>query len=161
MQDLATKQVTELTTLSDVTDSSRVSWSPNGKKILYADSKSEVYTIWPDGSHRTVISDGDSYAASWSPDGTRIAFLEDPDDDHLSVTKEDGSVVWVPVQKGTYQELGSPAWSPDGTKLLFTMSNHTLTGTAADLFAIDVEMPDALPQKVASNVTNEYSWRVR
>jgi Tol biopolymer transport system component len=123
IKNVKTNERRSLTTLSESIES-KVSWSPNGEKILYNDSSSEAYTIWPDGSHRTVISDGDSYAASWSPDGKKIAFIEDPEDDHISISEEDGTVVWVPIEKNEYQTIGAPLWSPDGTTLLFTMSRQ-------------------------------------
>src|SRR5689334_7548328 len=78
IKNLQTDTVRELTTASDEI-AMRPKWSPQGNKILYTDSADQVYTIWADGSHRTVISDGDSYEAAWSPDGKRIAFVEDVD----------------------------------------------------------------------------------
>lgn len=102
----------EVTELSDSFPSS-VAWSPNGKKILYSDSPNETYTIWPDGSRRAVISDGDSFAASWSPAGNRIIFLEDERDDHISLSESDGTVVWLPFPRNGDEMLVMPDWSPD------------------------------------------------
>jgi Tol biopolymer transport system component len=137
IKNLENGQTKKLVDLSDDTPS-EVSWSPSGKKILYTDSFDEVYTIWPDGSHRSVISDGDSYQASWSPDGKRIAFLEDFDGENISISGEDGSVSWLPIHKEGVQQIGSPSWSPDGTKLVFTMTYGAADQQTSGIFSVDV-----------------------
>lgn len=159
VKNIQTGAVTLLTTVTSETNS-YASWSPNGKKILFNDQPNEVYTIWPDGSHRTIISDGDSYAAAWSPDGNTIAFLEDPHDDSISISQADGTVVQIPVQKGAYQEIGSPAWSPDGTKLLLPMIGTTAQGRTSDIFLIDLQKENTLV-KLASGQLSEPGWQAR
>lgn len=134
VKNMATGAVRELTSLSDVTESSNATWSPSGKKILFRDSTNELYTIWYDGTHRAVVSDGDSYNGVWSPDGTRLAFIEDPGDETVSVTDPDGTVRWVVIEKGDYSQLGPVVWSPDNTKLLITMEK----AGKYDLFTLDI-----------------------
>ncbi len=143
-----------LTTLSDNVDSN-VSWSPNGKKILYNDSGNEVYTIWPDGSHRTIISDGDSYQASWSPDGNRIVFLEDPSDEIISISEPDGSISYVPIDKMGYDAIGAPLFSPDGKKLIFTLTSEQTSA----LFSLELGKEGVQPLKLASGVIADMSWQ--
>jgi Tol biopolymer transport system component len=111
--------VRQLTVLSDDIDSG-VTWSPNGKKLLFNDSADQVYTIWPDGSHRAVISDGDSRNAVWSPDGTSIAFIED---DGISVSGVDGTV--TQIYPGNTNRLVYLSWSPDGSKIAFVSNDAT------------------------------------
>ena len=57
-------------------------WSPNGKKILFADFDGVIWTIAPDGSKRTKVFKDDKgrYAATptLSPDGSMIMFALDP-----------------------------------------------------------------------------------
>jgi Tol biopolymer transport system component len=57
-------------------------WSPDGKKILFADAEGVLWTIDPNGRTLTrVFKDGSGrYAATptWSPDGSMILFALDP-----------------------------------------------------------------------------------
>jgi len=158
IQELATGATRELVGLSDVTSSSKASWSPNGKKILFTDSDGQVYTIWADGTHRSVISDGDSYEASWSPDGSRIAFLEDFSGESISVSGPDGSVSYVPLSLAGYDNVSAPVWSPDGTKLSFTAAR---TGTnARDLFVTTIQETTPSVVRQAFNVQADVTWQV-
>lgn len=145
-----------LTTLSDVTASSRATWSPSGKKIAYADSSNEIYTIWPDGSHRAVISDGDSYDASWSPDGTELLFLEDHSGEAISLSQSDGTVIQLPLSLQGYTSIKQPAWSPDGSRALLIASTEQ---GRQDLLSIDLENSLMQPQVVGRNVSGNASWQ--
>ncbi len=159
IKDLRSGEVKKLVELSDPIRS-HVAWSPNGKKILYNDSNNEIYTIWPDGSGRTVISDGDSYNAAWSPDGTRIAFLEELDGEAISISEDDGSVIQLPIDKGDYQEVGPPVWSPDGTKLVFTMGYGVGKDRVDDIFSLNIEEANSLIL-LAHGESNELNWQAR
>ena len=159
IKDLKTNEQSTLTELSDVTALSEVSWSPNGKKILYKDSANETYTIWPDGSHRSVISDGDSYQASWSPSGDRMVFIEDPGEGSLSISEKDGTVVWLPIQIGEYDELAYPTWSPDEDEIAFTMIKDDDGARRSDLFMIDLKGDSTKPRLIAKGVQGRTSWR--
>ncbi|HEU5121622.1 MAG TPA: hypothetical protein VFT59_02155 [Candidatus Saccharimonadales bacterium] len=158
VKNLRTNQEVLLTRLSENVES-HVSWSPTGEKLLFNDSRNEVYTIWPDGSHRTVLSDGDSYHASWSPDGKRVAFIEDPADDHISISEEDGTVVWVPIEKGVYRSMGAPLWSPDGTAVIFTMSLEKDGKAITDTFLLRLDSHTLV--KLADEALHEATWQAR
>jgi WD40 repeat protein len=60
-------------------------WSPDGKKILFADAGGVLWTIAPDGSNLAEVYRDDSgrYAITptWSPDGSMIMFALDPTPD--------------------------------------------------------------------------------
>lgn len=155
---LAQKLSRTLTTLSDVVPA-HSSWAPNGKKILYSDSADEVYTIWPDGSHRSTIADGESYDASWLPNGNGIVFLEAHNGEGLSLSGADGSVTNIPLFQGKYDTIAAPTMSPDGTKILFAMTDVQTNTT--DLFSLDWQQPGAKPVKLAANVTMQYDWQAR
>lgn len=156
---IKTGGVSVVTDLSEVTTSADVAWSPNGKKILFKDSSNEIYTIWPDGSHRAVISDGDSYQASWSPSGDRMVFIEDPGDDSISISEKDGTVVWLPIQKGDYDELAYPVWSADEDKIAFTMIKTDPGQRREDLFVLDLKGGTTQPKRVLKNVVGRADWR--
>jgi Tol biopolymer transport system component len=74
-------------------DSAR--WSPDGKRILFADQRTAstgaVWTVAPDGSHLTkVFSDKQGrfpIDPLWSPDGTHILFALDPTNDAFTHPK--------------------------------------------------------------------------
>src|SRR4029450_8590288 len=68
IKNLASGNVSACTELSYISQAPLLAWSPSGRKLLFNDSEGQVYTVWIDGTHRAVISDGDSYGASWSPD---------------------------------------------------------------------------------------------
>ena len=56
-------------------------WSPDGSKILFAVRDVwNLYTIDPDGTNLTQITDFRSNNADWSPDGTKIVFQSDRHD---------------------------------------------------------------------------------
>ena len=103
-------------------DDALTSWSPDGCRIVYGSADGRIYTIRPDGTHRTEIQlrdiNGASYARSpsWSPDGTLILariyseaagewglYRFTPQGTHLTKidAPEDAEVpVWGPQSKG-------------------------------------------------------------
>lgn len=155
IKELQRGSVRELTRLSDVTESSRATWSPKGNKILFRDSANELYTIWADGDRRSVISDGDSYEGAWSPDGAKIAFIEDPGDESISISETDGTVRWVPIDKKDYNYLGTPTWSPDGSALAFTMEK----ANTSDIWVVN--LTTGVQTLLVRNVQGGINWQSR
>lgn len=154
---LSSRTTRILTTLSDIPSSSRAAWSPSGNKIAYADSNNEIYTIWPDGSHRSVISDGDSYDAAWSPSGTELLFLEDRTGEALSRSQPDGTVVWLPLSLGGYVSVEQPRWSPDSSKVLLVA---TTQHGRKDLVSIELNNSQSTPTVFARHIAGSASWQV-
>lgn len=143
-----------LTTTSDSVRA-QPQWSSSGKKILFQDSASEVYTIHPNGSSRSVISDGDSRSARWSPDGSRIAFVED---DNISIAEQDGTVASGLLAEGAYKHVNNLAWASDGGRILFA-GQSTVHGATSGLFLVRMAADNQMPVKLLNGVITDVAWR--
>ena len=101
-------------------------WSPDGKQIVFASSRSRI------GSNIFVMSaDGDNIkqitklkwagAPRWSPDGKRIAFEADDFEMEIQIYVVDagGRTPWrvSSPKANTWMFLGG--WSPDGKQILY------------------------------------------
>jgi dipeptidyl aminopeptidase/acylaminoacyl peptidase len=103
------------------------SFSPDGKRIAYADGRgyaydpeagpaqTSIYLVDTDGSHDKRLTHGDDMAPAWSPDGSRIAFLR------TSADRKSTGLWTVDLATGHETELETgaferlpPLWSPDG-----------------------------------------------
>src|SRR5919198_953936 len=111
-----------------------ISWSPDGKQIVFArrtiashlflvqSNGRGLHQITACGSKLCLAGEGDGMPA-WSPDGRQIAFQRER---NIFVVRPDGSglrqVTRCPhVLSGNSVtcEAGEPAWAPDGTKIVF------------------------------------------
>lgn len=114
-------------------------------KILFHSNESagpyNIYTINPDGSNRTNLTNTPSSAtgwqyystyAAWSPDNTKIAFDRGR---QVYVMDADGSnVTQVTSHSASYLSTYTcPAWSPDGTKIAY------LRGSGPDIYVVNVD----------------------
>lgn len=92
------------------------------KKIAFAaldGAATDIYTICPDGSSLTKLTDSIAVEASpsWSPDGSRIAFSSTPTgSSQVFVMNADGS---NPVQLTSDAQNDYPIWHPDGRQIAF------------------------------------------
>jgi Tol biopolymer transport system component len=104
-----------------------------------ANGSSALYTIRPDGSHLTKITEVTDYVSAaspqWSPDGQRIAYGADPG---IFVIDADGSHPKLLVS-GTGYAPGVPSWSPDGTKLAFFNVRLEPNGQAIEVWTITTD----------------------
>jgi Tol biopolymer transport system component len=128
-------------------------WSPDGNAIVYATGDpSEIFSIRPDGSGRTQLTDRErrfgnrappyDITPQWSPDGTGIAFTSTRDGiSEVYVMAADGSgerrlTVSRRPTRGV-PAVGSVlvAWAPDGAGIGY---HRVADGTSA-LAAVDVD----------------------
>jgi len=102
---------------------------------LVMNGRREIYTINPDGSDKTKITNNwgiysdPEWEPDWSPDGSKIVFsLFNYGGYDLYVMNSDGSNPTMLLDNEFFKPLGYhycdlqyPSWSPDGTKIAFTL----------------------------------------
>jgi Tol biopolymer transport system component len=106
---------------------SHPSWSPNGKKIVYA-GVNGLYTMNADGSGKHLFAHGPFAYPEWSPTGNKIAFLEyraKPPSASLMLIDADGT----DRRRIAGAPLLYPAWSPDGKQIAYTFVVKTMKGS--------------------------------
>jgi len=102
-------------------------WSPDGSQVMFSvPGDWNLYTIYPDGTELTQVTDFRSNNADWSPDGSQIVFQSDHDNEpedtpDIYIMDIDGEnlteLVDLPDQYDFY-----PRWSPDGSQITFISS---------------------------------------
>jgi TolB protein len=121
------------------------SWSPDGTKIVYRDSRrginedDEIYVMSADGSEQANLTrdPANEWGPAWSPDGARIAFNSDREGiPQVYVMNPDGS----DVRRLTEVESEYPAWSPDGSKIAFMgQAGSSGAGPAYEVFVMNAD----------------------
>jgi hemolysin type calcium-binding protein/WD40 repeat protein len=152
--ELASSRVTRLT--NTPTAEYEPDWSPSGDRILFSGEQGgqwSLFTIRPDRTGRTQITEGDAFDPVWSPDGTLIAFVRgaqiwvarnDGGDAH-QLTNEvgwTGSPAWQPLSPGP---VGCTQWGTDANDLLVgTFGNDVLCGFAGNDSLLGLQGQDTL-----------------
>ena len=148
---------------NDPSDDREASWSPDGKRIVFAsrrDGNYEIYVMAADGSNPQNLTNdphSDRYP-SWSPDGEHIIFSarrEGHFENKFAITYE---IYVMDADGGNEQRLtenrkndGSPSWSPDGKRIVFEADRK------GDFENYDVYVMDADGGN-QQKLTNDRGW---
>jgi Tol biopolymer transport system component len=106
-----------------------ISWQPTGGLIAFDSDVTnvmQVYTIRPDGSHRTRLTNGHAYndQPDFSPDGRTLAYVHTSF--HATGATSGINTIDVATRQITHvtdsatRADESPAWSPDARQIVFT-----------------------------------------
>ena len=103
----------------------QLSWSPDGTRIAFQMRKQgrfDIYTIQPDGSHLTQLTDSNQQNADprWSPDGSLISYSSLDASGHyqLYVMKADGSDAHLVFAAPLGQDAYNLCWLPARTQTI-------------------------------------------
>ena len=134
--------------VGDVCDSCPT--TPSRQKIAFVSTRDggnyEIYTMNPDGSNQTRLTNNTGYdlSPSFSRDGSRIIYYFDND-------------IWVMNADGSNKTLVNnhpasdyqPAFSPDGSRIVFTSNRD---GTNGDIYVMNADGTNVI------RLTNNSAW---
>lgn len=133
-------------------------------KIVYMgiDAKltqSDIYTISPDGSGATNLTNSQSFDSSpvWSPDRTQILFVRDY---QFYLMSAEGKG----VRQITKDDLmkGSPVWSPDGKKIAFVNDKRrtdvAIAHGAPSVWVVNIDGTGLLQVSETGVFSTEPAW---
>lgn len=157
--DVATKTSTRITEGTNYTLQGAPSWSPDGKRFVFAaattpmlrDNRRDIYVATIDNKQIEKISTnwGNDASPRWSQDGRTIAWVTEPNattplpDGTASSVILQGHLVLYDVNARTIKsaaaptfdtEAGNPIWTNEGTRVLFVSGRRAYN----EAFAYDV-----------------------
>ena len=108
------------------TVNTRMSWSPDGKQLLYTRNKggfSDLYIHdFEADKERRISANLRAKDPAFSPDGERIVFVHNEDGTHnLGLIDRDGTNLTYLTNNNDATQYYAPRFSPDGKWLLFSL----------------------------------------
>jgi len=140
-------------------------WSPDGKKIAFTstrDGNEEVYTMNPDGSQQSRITNSPDYDTcySWSPDSRKLACETFRNRVmHFYIVNADGTNLTDLIDAREILGIWRPELSPNGNKILYTVIEKDYTSSSlyimnedrTDTMKLDINEANAQSSGVWSN----------
>jgi WD40 repeat protein len=141
-------------------------WSPDGTRLVFRASYSELHVMRVDGSIPVVIARHDCiHEPEWSPDGSRIAFIGGCGDEGDAVWGHD---IWLvdpdgsnPVNLTNSVELEYDlTWAPDATRIAYEKDDidESLGSWAMGLWVIGADGADPTRLKLLTGSMSSMTW---
>lgn len=139
-----------------------VSWSPNGKELVFTTDISGRHNLWKVSAEggwpiQLTQSDDRQYGAVWSPDGNWIVFQQDSGGNELwdvfAVPSQGGEVINLTNTPAIREE--SPLWSWDGKTIALNYKSKEATAYNIELLDWETHQTRALTKEETRN----HSWR--
>lgn len=138
-------------------------WSPDGKQIVFASNRGNIYArpnqifiinVETKELKQLTTTNGDSSGPAWSPDGKTIAFMSDRSGNYELYTMDTEGKDLKQLTKNSKSDR-FPRWSPDGSKLIF----HSDRAGSIDLYTYDIASSEVvqLTKDTAKEATARYS----
>ena len=102
-------------------------WSPDGKRIAYADQTQSLYVVPADGGTPKLVDTCEQNEIrdyTWSPDGRWLAYSKNARTDYSSIYIYDTKIEKVHRVTGPFTNDYSPAWDPQG-RYLYCLSDRS------------------------------------
>jgi TolB protein len=139
-------------TRSSIERDRQPAWSPDGKRLVYAQHCSLVTRPVSDGKTRLLArwpgSTSCFGAPDWSPDGQRVVF--DRNGQQLFMINADGLGLRPLTPRGDFARF--PRWSPDGKQIAF------ITGASLSVMKADGSQRRTIVQRDGLNFNVNPAW---
>jgi Tol biopolymer transport system component len=127
---------------SGVFDAFYPSWSPDGERIAFADSRAGgIFTVRTNGSELTFLSATTEVEEDWpvwAPDGSKIAYIAAPDGARQIFTiNPDGSERKRLTTTDYFED--NPSWSPDSRRIAFRSSRDRAFTDIKEVYVMNAD----------------------
>jgi len=135
----------------------RPRFSPDGEQIYFysnIDGAVRVWSIRPDGTGRTLITDSDDgfLFTDPSPDGITLSTNSDEGGELFSVTQPySAQTTWLFPQDSQGRRFHPLDWSADGRRILGSFSAPGATESVTALYNLDSEAYELVPVEVGAH----------
>jgi hypothetical protein len=124
---------------TDLASDDEPAWSPDGGRVVFARSSSNLYVVNATGTFESPLHGGlPGRLPNWSPDGQKIVYVT-PANRIAVVDVQTAAVTQVTGLSGEGCCDSEPNWSPDGQRIAFTSSRPEGPG----IYTMDADGTDA------------------